>query len=93
MENPYELVQLHFHWGSGKGFGSEHTINGKAGEAELHLGSVLNNLRDRPQEFLKMKIFVHPSVQCTLNPIDYDGQNRFTQIDALLFYLRRKRST
>jgi len=37
LENPYELVQLHFHWGSGKGFGSEHTINGKAGEAELHL--------------------------------------------------------
>jgi len=43
LENPYELVQLHFHWGSGKGFGSEHTINGKAGEAELHLGSVQNN--------------------------------------------------
>jgi len=37
LANPYELVQLHFHWGSGKGFGSEHTINGKAGEAELHL--------------------------------------------------------
>ena len=37
MENPYELVQLHYHWGSGKGFGSEHTINGNAGEAELHL--------------------------------------------------------
>ena len=36
LENPYELVQIHFHWGSGKGFGSEHTINGKAGEAEVH---------------------------------------------------------
>ena len=36
LANPYELVQIHFHWGSGKGFGSEHTINGKAGEAEVH---------------------------------------------------------
>jgi len=60
LENPYELVQLHFHWGSGKGFGSEHTINGKAGEAELHLGPVQNifgpRIPDTKKPFLQSDI-------------------------------------
>ncbi|XP_075682153.1 carbonic anhydrase 2-like [Rhinoderma darwinii] len=37
LEGTYRLKQFHFHWGSCEGHGSEHTINGKKYEAELHL--------------------------------------------------------
>jgi len=35
--NRYRLLQFHFHWGSHNDVGSEHTINGKAYSAEIHL--------------------------------------------------------
>ena len=37
LASSYILAQFHFHWGSRRGQGSEHTINGKAYDAELHL--------------------------------------------------------
>jgi len=37
LEGPYELVQMHAHWGKQEGRGSEHTINGKMFDGELHL--------------------------------------------------------
>ncbi|XP_073540699.1 carbonic anhydrase 9 [Phyllobates terribilis] len=33
----YQAAQLHFHWGSRKGPGSEHTINGKRFPGEIHV--------------------------------------------------------
>ncbi|XP_073535633.1 carbonic anhydrase 1-like [Phyllobates terribilis] len=33
----YRLNQFHFHWGPTNDFGSEHTVDGKAYSAELHL--------------------------------------------------------
>nr|ATC20498.1 carbonic anhydrase 2 [Tridacna squamosa] len=37
LTDKYALAQFHLHWGSEKGRGSEHTIDGKNYEAELHL--------------------------------------------------------
>ena len=37
LANSYTLAQFHFHWGSKRGQGSEHTINGNSFDAELHL--------------------------------------------------------
>jgi carbonic anhydrase len=36
-DKTYQLKQFHFHWGSRKGQGSEHTINNQPMDAELHL--------------------------------------------------------
>ena len=46
----------------------------------------LTVIRDRPPEFSKMKIFFGTSVSDTLKPVDYDGPNRFSQIDSFLCY-------
>ena len=32
-----QVVQLHAHWGHQSGHGSEHTIDGKSYDAELHI--------------------------------------------------------
>ena len=32
----YKLLQFHMHWGAGQGQGSEHLINGRASELEIH---------------------------------------------------------
>jgi len=37
LEGEYELWQFHAHWGKKGGGGSEHTIDGKQWDAELHL--------------------------------------------------------
>nr|CCJ09593.1 carbonic anhydrase [Patella vulgata] len=37
LPGKYKLLQLHFHWGSDNGKGSEHTINGEQFPMELHL--------------------------------------------------------
>ena len=29
LEDEYQFVQLHFHWGSENGVGSEHTVDGQ----------------------------------------------------------------
>lgn len=36
-KSTYILKQFHFHWGSTKGVGSEHTVDAKSYSAELHL--------------------------------------------------------
>ena len=37
LGDSYTLAQFHFHWGSRRGQGSEHTINGKNYDGEMHL--------------------------------------------------------
>jgi len=37
LEGCYKLLQFHFHWGNQADQGSEHTVNGQATAAELHL--------------------------------------------------------
>ena len=38
LENEFRLIQFHAHWGTTAGAkGSEHTVNGKLYDAELHL--------------------------------------------------------
>lgn len=37
LKGIYELVQLHFHWGSAEGKGAEHLVNGESVEGEAHL--------------------------------------------------------
>ena len=37
LTSAYTLAQFHLHWGSRRGQGSEHTINGRGYDAELHL--------------------------------------------------------
>ncbi|XP_045844394.1 carbonic anhydrase 5A, mitochondrial isoform X7 [Meles meles] len=37
LENHYRLKQFHFHWGATDERGSEHTVDGRAYPAELHL--------------------------------------------------------
>ena len=36
LESKYTLAQFHLHWGAKIGEGSEHTIDGKMTEAEIH---------------------------------------------------------
>jgi len=36
LTGEYSLLQFHLHWGDDVGSGSEHTIDGKAAEAEIH---------------------------------------------------------
>lgn len=36
MSEPYALEEIHFHWGTGDHFGSEHTINQKTFPMEMH---------------------------------------------------------
>ena len=35
--NTSQVWQMHAHWGSCAGHGSEHTVNGKQYDAELHI--------------------------------------------------------
>eukprot|EP00088_Acartia_fossae_P007257 TRINITY_DN13390_c0_g1_i1.p1 TRINITY_DN13390_c0_g1~~TRINITY_DN13390_c0_g1_i1.p1 ORF type:complete len:268 (+),score=84.47 TRINITY_DN13390_c0_g1_i1:26-805(+) len=37
LANEYRLVQMHAHWGKEEGRGSEHTLDGKMFDGELHL--------------------------------------------------------
>ena len=37
LRQVYQLLQLHFHWGSVDNQGSEHTLNGKRFPMEMHL--------------------------------------------------------
>ena len=37
LDSDYELWQFHAHWGAEDGCGSEHTVDGKTFDAELHL--------------------------------------------------------
>lgn len=37
LQDTYQFLQGHLHWGRGTGKGSEHTIDGKAAPMELHL--------------------------------------------------------
>lgn len=37
LQAEYQIVQMHAHWGSRDGLGSEHTIDGQAYDAELHI--------------------------------------------------------
>ncbi|XP_011374234.2 carbonic anhydrase 2 [Pteropus vampyrus] len=37
LQGTYRLIQIHLHWGSSDGQGSEHTVNQKKYSAELHL--------------------------------------------------------
>jgi len=60
----YQLVQMHAHWGKEHGRGSEHTINGKMYDGELHLvhfntsyGS-FNEAVDKPDGLAVLGIFL-----------------------------------
>ena len=37
LDNEYGVAQMHAHWGSKDGVGSEHTIDGRSYDAELHI--------------------------------------------------------
>merc|ERR1719510_1717629 len=37
LEGDYKILQMHAHWGSGAGAGSEHTMDGVEYDAELHI--------------------------------------------------------
>lgn len=37
LGNEYKIVQMHAHWGRASGHGSEHTVDGAAYDAELHM--------------------------------------------------------
>ncbi|KAH8417316.1 hypothetical protein KR222_008753 [Zaprionus bogoriensis] len=37
LDSVYKAVQLHFHWGSADGLGSEHTINSRRYDGEVHI--------------------------------------------------------
>jgi carbonic anhydrase len=37
LASEYRLLQMHAHWGAGAGRGSEHTLEGRSMEGELHL--------------------------------------------------------
>ena len=48
----YKLYDIHFHWGAGQGQGSEHLINGRASELEIHFvhNKYPNNVPDTAKD-------------------------------------------
>lgn len=46
LEGEFEVVQFHFHWGSKKGTGSEHLIDGEGADAELHIVHINKKYKD-----------------------------------------------
>ncbi|XP_038618221.1 carbonic anhydrase 15-like [Tachyglossus aculeatus] len=51
LSDPYRALQLHFHWGSATGDGSEHTVDGRRHAMEMHVVHV--NARYRNLEEAK----------------------------------------
>jgi len=49
----YQVLQLHFHWGSTSLQGSEHTINGQSFPLELHVVHINTKYLNRTEEALK----------------------------------------
>ena len=47
----YRLLQMHAHWGAVSGRGSEHTLEGRSFDAELHL--VFYNVKYEPEEAME----------------------------------------
>ena len=37
LDGEYQFAQLHFHWGSDNGKGSEHTVDGSSFPLEMHM--------------------------------------------------------
>ncbi|NXH11487.1 CAH9 anhydrase, partial [Bucco capensis] len=60
----YRAVQLHLHWGSPKGYGSEHTVNGHRFAAEIHVVHYntkydsFNEAMDRPDGLAVLGAFL-----------------------------------
>lgn len=50
VKNNYKFLQFHIHWGKGLSEGSEHTIDGKSSEAELHIVNWNTDLYKTPGE-------------------------------------------
>jgi carbonic anhydrase len=51
LTGEYRLLQLHAHWGAVPGRGSEHTLEGRSYDAELHL--VFYNAKYEPEEAME----------------------------------------
>ena len=45
LAKPYQLLQLHFHWGSSDKWGSEHTINKRRFSLEMHLVHLSSDIK------------------------------------------------
>lgn len=50
MNNNYKFLQFHIHWGKSHNEGSEHTVDGQATEAELHIVNWNTDLYKTPAE-------------------------------------------
>ena len=50
LEVPYQVLQLHFHWGSATTEGSEHTYGGVQFPLEMHIVHVKSSLPEPPLE-------------------------------------------
>lgn len=46
LQAEYKLVQFHFHWGAKNGHGSEHKIDGKQADAELHFVHMKSHFKE-----------------------------------------------
>jgi len=46
LEGEYQILQLHFHWGSNDSLGSEHTLQGESFPIELHIVHVKKGVAD-----------------------------------------------
>ena len=50
LEVPYQVLQLHFHWGTESTPGSEHTYGGVQFPLEMHIVHVKSDLPEPPLE-------------------------------------------
>jgi len=50
VNNNYKFLQFHIHWGKSHNEGSEHTVDGQATEAELHIVNWNTDLYKTPEE-------------------------------------------
>ena len=68
-EDVYQLAQFHAHWGGENARGSEHTVDGKAFSAELHLVHYntkygdLGTAVDKPDGLAVLGMFIKAGAQ------------------------------
>ena len=69
LEGEYQLAQFHAHWGGENARGSEHTVDGKAFSAELHLVHYntkygdLGTAVDKPDGLAVLGMFIKAGAQ------------------------------
>ncbi|KAA3671617.1 carbonic anhydrase [Paragonimus westermani] len=80
-DETYDVLQMHFHWGSTNQIGTEHTVDGRTYALETHVVCYNNKLYKSPSEAAGSPSGL--AVLAFLNKVEEDVQRGSTQIGIL----------